>query len=168
MIKIKALARMYVWWPGINADIEKSVWLCTECQEVQSSPPVVPLNPWKWSSRPWALLHLDFAGPFLGKMFLIAIDAHSKWIEAACTTTTSLKVVIEELRTIFAKFGIPETIVTDNGTGFVSQEFESLLNQTCHFCPVSPSLEWVSRTRYPNREKRFEEGDSWKHLYSTS
>ena len=34
---------------------------------------------------------------------------------------------MEELRPLFAKFGIPETIVTDNGTCFVSAEFESFL-----------------------------------------
>ena len=125
--KMKSLARMYVWWPGINADIEKSVQLCQECQEVRSSPPVAPLNPWKWPSRPWVRLHLDFAGPFLGKNILIAIDAHSKWIEATCTPSTSSNAVIEELRTLFAKFGLPESIVTDNGAGFVSEEFKAFL-----------------------------------------
>ena len=49
--KMKFLSRMYVWWPGINADIEKSVRLCRACQEVQSSPPLAPLNPWKWPTR---------------------------------------------------------------------------------------------------------------------
>ena len=122
--RMKSLARMYVWWPGINADIEKSVRLCTECQETQSVPPAAPLHPWKWPSRPWARLHVDFAGPFLGKTFLITIDAHSKWIEAACTQSMSSTVVIEELRTVFAKFGLPETIVSDNGPAFVSEEFE--------------------------------------------
>ena len=127
--KMKALARMYVWWPGINADIEKSVRLCAECQEVQSMPPAAPLNPWKWPTRPWARLHLDFAGPFQGKIFLVMIDAHSKWIEAVCTSTMSSTVVIDELRTAFAKFGLPETIVTDNGSGFTSQEFEEFLKK---------------------------------------
>ena len=125
--KMKGLARMYVWWPGITADIEQSVRLCRQCQEVQSSPPLAPLNPWRWPTRPWARLHLDFAGPFQGKMILVAIDAHSKWIEAVCTSTTSSAVVIEELRTLFAKFGLPESVVTDNGTGFTSQEFKGFL-----------------------------------------
>ena len=49
--KMRALARMYVWWPGIDLDIERSVRLCRQCQEVQSSPPVAPLNPWKWPTR---------------------------------------------------------------------------------------------------------------------
>ena len=129
MTRMKALARMYVWWPGIDAEIEKSVQLCEKCQEMQSSPPLAPLNPWKWPTRPWARLHLDFAGPFEGKMFLILIDAHSKWIEAVVTSSTSSSVVIEELRTAFAKFGLPETIVTDNGSGFVSKEFELFLKK---------------------------------------
>ena len=46
-----------------------------------------------------------------------------------CTNSTLSSVVIEELRTVFAKFGLPETIVTDNGTGFVSQEFETFLQK---------------------------------------
>ena len=117
---------MYVWWPGINADIEKSVRLCGKCQEVRSSPPVAPLHPWKW---PWARLHVDFARPFQGKYILVSIDAHSKWIEAVCTSTTSSSAVIEELRTLFAKFGLPESIVSDNGSCFVSEEFKSFLKR---------------------------------------
>ena len=119
MSKMKALARMYVWWPGIDSDIKKSVRICTECQEVQSSPPIASLNPWKWPTRPWSRLHLDFMGPFEDRMFLILIDAHSKWIEAFCTQKSTSRVVIDALRTIFARFGIPETIVSDNGTPFV-------------------------------------------------
>lgn len=62
--KMKALARMYIWWPGINADFEKSVRLSAECQEVQSST-IALLNPWKWPTRLCARLHLHFAGLFL-------------------------------------------------------------------------------------------------------
>ena len=98
-----------------------------KCQQVHSSPPSAPLNPWKWPLRPWARLHLDFAGPFQGKTILVLIDTHSKWIEAVCTPSTSSTAVINELRTLFAKFGLPETIVTDNGTGFTSQEFKAFL-----------------------------------------
>ena len=123
--RMKGLARMYVWWPGINTDVEKSVWLCRHCQETQSSPPLAPLNPWQWPTRPWARIHLDFAGPIQGRMILVAVDAHSKWIEAISTSTTSSAVVIEELRVLFAKFGLPESLVTDNATCFTSQELSS-------------------------------------------
>ena len=120
--KMKAMVRMYVWWPGIDSDIEKTVRLFGE---VQSSPPIAPLNPWRWPTRPWSRLHVDFAGPFENKMFLILIDAHSKWIEAFQTSNATSRTVIDELRTVFARFGIPEMIVMDNGSCFVGEEFES-------------------------------------------
>ena len=123
--RMKFFARMYVWWSGLDKDIEKLLHGCNKCQEVSSVPPPAPLNQWKWPTRPWARLHLDFAGPFEGKLFLIMIDAHSKWIEAVSTHSTSSAVVIEELRSVFARFGIPEMIVTDNG----SQEFKSFLEK---------------------------------------
>ena len=81
---MKALARMYVWWPGIVDDIEKIVRQCTECQLQQLTPPMTPLHPWKWATCPWARLHLDYASPVKGKMYLIIVDAHYKQIEAAC------------------------------------------------------------------------------------
>ena len=49
-------------------------------------------------------------------MFLILIDAHSKWIEAYETASAMSTVAMQELTTTFATFGLPETIVTDNGT----------------------------------------------------
>ena len=125
--RMKGLARMYVWWPGISKDIENTVRHCSECQQHQSTPPVAPLHPWAWPTCPWARLHLDYAGPVQGKMILVLIDAHSKWIEAVCTPSATSSVVIEELRTLFAQFGIPETIVSDNGLCFVSAEFEAFL-----------------------------------------
>ena len=60
-------------------------------------------------------------------MFLILIDAHSKWIEAFCTPNATSQAVIHELRGVFARFGIPEMVVTDNGSCFVSEEFEAYL-----------------------------------------
>ena len=49
MTKMKSLARMYVWWPLIDKDIENSVCQCHLCQQKQAAPPVAPLQPWKWS-----------------------------------------------------------------------------------------------------------------------
>ncbi len=73
------------------------------------------------------MLHLDYAGPIDGKMVLVLVDAHSKWIETIWTPNTTSATIIEELREQFAKFDIPETLVIDNGTCFVSEEFETFL-----------------------------------------
>ena len=72
---------------------------------------------------------MDFAGPFEGKMILVIIDSHSKWIEAYPTSGATSTVVVELSRTLLAQFGVPEVIVTDNGSCFVSEEFGLLKNR---------------------------------------
>ena len=76
--RMKALARGIVWWPGIDSDLEAKVKACHACQVNQKSLSVVPLYPWEFPSRPWSRLHIDFAGPFLGKQFIVLVDAYSK------------------------------------------------------------------------------------------
>ena len=125
--RMKRIARTLVWWPGLDKDIEERVQCCLECQSNQCSPPLSPLQPWKWPTRPWSRLHADFAGPFMGRMFLIIIDAHSKWLEVHPVTSITSTVTIQHMRTIFSTFGLPEILVTDNGPSFVSREFEEFL-----------------------------------------
>ena len=103
---------------------------CRECQSNQSAPAVTLLQPWVWPSRPWARIHIDYAGPFLGQMFLIVIDAHSKWIPMHSTTSTA---TIQNLQTIFSRFSLPEQVVSDNGRNFVSAEFEDFISTISSF-----------------------------------
>ena len=78
VVRMKALARSYVWWPGLDKDIEHHVKNCQPCQTVRNSPPSAPLHPWLWPTRPWQRVHVDFAGPFQGKMFLLVVDAQAR------------------------------------------------------------------------------------------
>ena len=98
---------VYIWWPGITKDIENTVRNYTACQLHHSNPPVAPLHPWSWPTRPWARLHLDYAGPFKGKMILL-IDARSKWVEAICTHGSISAVVIDEWRTLWHSLDFPK------------------------------------------------------------
>ena len=59
----------------------------------------------------------------MGKMFLVTVVAHSKWLEAHVVETPTSAGIIQKLRQMFATHGIPETIVTDNGSVFTSKEF---------------------------------------------
>ena len=111
---MKALARSYVWWPGIDKAIEQESKGCTGCQLTQSNPKIAPLYSWGWPARPWQRIHVDFAGPSLGKMFLIVVDTHSKWPEVILMASTSATRTIEEL-TLFTAHGLPEQLVRDNG-----------------------------------------------------
>ena len=123
--KMKQLARSVVWWPGIDSDIEKMVKSCELCSLQQKSPPVAPLHPWEWPSKPWTRIHIDHAGPFMGKMFLIIIDSYSKWLEVAPVSSADTLQTVAVLRQVFSTHGIPEMIVSDNGAAFTSSDFET-------------------------------------------
>ena len=125
--RMKAVARSYFWWGGLDKDIESVSKTCNACQAVKSSPPVAPLHPWVWPNAPWKRLHLDFAGPFLGKMLFVLVDAHSKWPEVAIMSSTTSASTIEVLRSLFARYGLPEQVVSDNGPQFTSDEFAQFL-----------------------------------------
>ena len=126
---MKALARSYVWWPSLDADIERKVKGCDQCQLYQSAPAAAPLHPWEWPGRPWHRLHIDYAGPYHGEMFLVVIDAYSKWLEAHLMKSTTSTATIEKLRAIFATHGLPVMVVSDNGTNFTSKEFQEFMKR---------------------------------------
>ena len=122
--RMKSLARGLVWWPGMDTSIETAVKHCSSCQQNQAAPPHAPLQPWSWPTRPWSRLHVDYAGPVEGKMLLVVIDAHSKWIEAIPLATATAQTTAQQLRKLFSQFGLPETMVSDNGPQFAAQEFQ--------------------------------------------
>ena len=141
--RMKNLARSYVWWPQIDKDLDLVVKTCYECQLTRHAPPVALLHPWEWPHRPWARLHIDYAGPLEGKMLLVVVDAHSKWLDVAVVTSATSSITIGKLQGMFATHGIPDIIVSDNGTVFTSDEFETFmkLNGIRHIksAPYHPS-----------------------------
>ena len=80
IIRMKSLAQSYCWWSHMDRDIEALVQACQPCQSVKNALSSSPLHPWLWRSKPWVCIHVDFAGPFQ-KMFMLIVDAHSKWPE---------------------------------------------------------------------------------------
>jgi hypothetical protein len=143
--KMKSLARSYLWWPNMDNNLENNV----------KNSPEAPLHPWEWPSRPWERIHIDYVGPFLGKIFLIMVDAYSKWLNVDQTiVATSRATLIEKLRSTFAIHGLPTTIVNDNGSNFCSEEFEEFLAKKRHSsqndCSLSSSLQWTCRKGGPD------------------
>ena len=65
---MKSVARSHMWWPGMDADIESLAKSCVSCKAVKSAPSEALLHPWLWPAEPWKRIHVDFVGPFQGKM----------------------------------------------------------------------------------------------------
>ena len=125
--KMKQLARSYVWWPGMDRDLEQMSAGCSVCLANRALPKKAPLHPWNWPEKPWLRVHADYAGPVMGMYFLVLSDAHSKWMEVLPTKDTSSLATINLIRNVFAHFGLPMTLVTDNGPNFTSREFKLFL-----------------------------------------
>lgn len=122
IVAMKSCARSYVWWPGIDKEVELEVAKCLICQEHQRTTKKTKSPIWERPSVPWDTIHLDFAGPIGGQVMLVIVDAYTKWLEVRSVRNMSSESVIRELRNVFATFGVPRKVVTDNGTAFVSEE----------------------------------------------
>ena len=129
MQRMKQLARSTVYWPRIDFDIENLCRKCTSCGQFQNKPDKPSIHPWMMPEKPWSRLHLDHAINFLGRNWLVLVDAYSKYPCIHPTTSTSSKSTTAILEQEFAHFGYPHTLVTDNATTFMSQEFQAWCKQ---------------------------------------
>ncbi|KAJ8353465.1 hypothetical protein SKAU_G00210320 [Synaphobranchus kaupii] len=112
MVCMKEVGRSYFWWPGLDKNILETAKTRTTCQRVRNAPQSAPLHPWEWPGEPWQHVHIDFAGPYEDRMFLVAVDAHSKWPEVAIMRSTTTEKTIEKLGEMFSCFGCPEQLVS--------------------------------------------------------
>ena len=111
MVKMKLLARSYMWWPRMDGNIEEIVRSCKECAAQRGLPPVAPLHSWPWANQPMKRLHIDFA-EVEGFQVLVIIDVYSKWIEAVPLRSATAATTIQALKTFFSNFGLPDEIVS--------------------------------------------------------
>jgi len=113
-------------WLGLDNDIERRVKQCFRCAETAAVLCKEPLNPWPDRKKPWSRVHMDFGEPKKGHAFLVVVDSFSRYTDAEWITPASTAATVKFLRRIFRHLGVPETIVTNNGTQFTSTEFSSL------------------------------------------
>ena len=125
IVQAKKLARSFIYWPNIDRDIENYIKSCIPCLTVKPTPPKNQLTSWPLTTEVFERVHIDFLGPYHGKMYFVLGDAYSKWVEAREMKSTTAFETEEKLRETFARFGLPRLVVSDNGSQLVSK---SLLN----------------------------------------
>ncbi|EGT45549.1 hypothetical protein CAEBREN_25839 [Caenorhabditis brenneri] len=125
IVRMKKLARSFVYWPSIDSEIEKIVKSCDQCAAVAKDPTKNTLCSWPLTTAPWQRVHVDYAGPLNGKYYLVMVDSYSKWPEVHMTSSISTSATVKLFQQTFSQFGVPETLVTDNGPQFTSNAFNN-------------------------------------------
>ena len=121
MVRMKAIARSYMWWPRMDADIEQLLRECRTCKLQAQTPARAPLHLWEWPWSLWSRVHIDFAGPYQGHIFFIVVDACSKWLEVKLVRSTSTSEAVRVLRELFATHGLPEVITVRRSRPTISK-----------------------------------------------
>ena len=114
--------RMMAWWPGIGQDVLRYVSKCKECQENRPSLGKT-VSTWP-EAEVWERLHMDWGYVKDQGNILVIVNAGSGWIEAFPAGNRTSQTVKVYLSQIFARFGIPRTLVSDNGPEFVSSDLK--------------------------------------------
>lgn len=109
-------AKQSVWWPGLSSQIGELVLRCTACIKERANARE-PLIPSELPDRSWQKLG---AVLFVLKNnnYLLVVDYFSRYVEIAQLSLTRSTDVIVHLKSMFARHGIPEILVTDNGPQF--------------------------------------------------
>ena len=126
--KCKRRARQVVFWPGMNHEIDTLVNQCEACQKHQHQHPVEPLKPHLVPNRPWQKVATDLF-ELNNQHYIVIVDAYSNYPEVQELTSQSSKSVINAMKTVFARLGIPEEVLSDNGPCYSSAEFASVAKQ---------------------------------------
>lgn len=134
IVRMKALARSYVYWPNIDKDITDFVNNCSRCASAAKAPVKAELASWPKASNVWSRVHIDFAGEFQGLNYFVVVDSFSKWPEIFIMPNMTAGTTISRLRELNSRFGIMDIIVSDNGAPFISELFEEFCKEEgiCH------------------------------------
>lgn len=123
--KCRERANTSVWWPSISSQIKLKVSSCQSCQEIRSAQPREPLISTLLPERPWKRIGIDLC-EHNKQSYLVISDYYSRFLEVLHMPTTTSTQVVRKLKATFARYGIAEEVVSDNGPQFTSAEFREL------------------------------------------
>ena len=121
-------ARESMFWPRMTAEIKDYVGKCDICLMHRASQGKEPLMQHQFADRPWSKVGADLC-ELPGRMLLVVVDYYSNFVEAERVHKATTSGVTKVLRPLFARYGVPDVLFTDNGPQFDSSEFEHFAKQ---------------------------------------
>ena len=116
-------ARESLFWPGMLAAIREKCLSCGLCAQYLSERPQEPMRSHDIPTRPWSKISADLF-QLDGSNYLVMVDHYSDVFELDLLSgNTSANTVIRAMKRQFARHGIPDECITDNGPQFESHEY---------------------------------------------
>lgn len=120
--KCRQRARDLLFWPGMNGEISEMVSNCPTCLQNRPAQQKEPLLQHEMPSRPWQKLATDLF-ELDGQAYILLVDYYSKYTEYTNLQNTKSETVVQWLKEQFARHGIPDVLVSDNGPQYISTDF---------------------------------------------
>ena len=121
--KMQLSALETVYWPGINKDILRCYQSCKTCIKYSKSQRNEPLQPHPTPKLPWHTVATDLFETKNSK-YLLIIDYYSRFPILHKLSSTTSRVLIQEMKAVFAELGVPSVIVSDGGPQYTATEFQ--------------------------------------------
>ena len=125
----------HFFWPGISLDVRKFCATCPQCQIVarKLKSHRAPLNPVKPGTEPFRKIAIDIVGELprttTGYKYILIVDYATRYPEAIPLRNTSSKTIADALVQYYCRVGIPEELVSDQGSNFISYLMAQLYDQ---------------------------------------
>ena len=121
IVRCTLLAKTAVWWPGISRDITDFIKKFPECAR-DTIPNKEPLISTSLPKYPWQKVAADLFA-LQGSNYLVIVDYFSRYPEVIQLRSTTSMSIVNAPKSTFARHGIAEVLMTDNGPQFSSVEF---------------------------------------------
>lgn len=124
IVRTKQRARVMIYWPGLNQQIEEITSKCEACLQQRSKQQKEPMEIHPVPALPWNKVGADLF-EHEGNHYFLMVDYYSNYIEVVpLKQDTKSETIIRHIRTNIARYGIMETLMTDNGPQFDSSVFK--------------------------------------------
>ncbi|XP_062537888.1 uncharacterized protein K02A2.6-like [Armigeres subalbatus] len=129
IVTMRRILREKVWWPSMDRDVTNRVQECAGCATVRNEYPPEPMMRKEMPERAWQEIAVDFFTAKECATFLVVVDYFSRFLQVIEMKSTNASKTIEALEEIFSQQTYPETIRSDNGPPFSSEEFSRYCSQ---------------------------------------
>ncbi len=121
-------ARETMYWPRMSTELKEYISKCDICMAHRASPGKEPIQQHEFAARPWSKVGADLCD-LQERKLLVVSDYYSNFIEVENISKINTNGITRALKAMFARYGVPDVLVTDNGPQFASEEFAMFANK---------------------------------------